>query len=359
MPSKLNTAQSSFDFDNHHLEEDDGLSPMGCVVNGSWYAVDFNKMGTIEDRLHAAFDFARERHAIYLRRSRGLPKPWTRDPILSGFRFCNIYRQLDTVSIWINENIIQPYEDDPNLWFMLCAARVINWPPSLTAMMDVKGGFGIGGRYDPYIACKALKARKDAGEKVVTGAYLVNSVASPDDPDLIRGDKLAFVTHKTLGHIWPDRDKLTPRFKRTLQESVETLMEYKGYGAFTSYQITVDLSYNKKWLAKAPDINTFNAAGPGTKRGLGRIYTGDKGGIMQEDVRKCILHMHKIGGSEKYWPQTSKDMSKGFAPIELSNVSNLNCEFDKYVRTFNGEGSPRSVYEGVPRAKPRENKSLF
>lgn len=40
-----------------------------------------------------------ERHAIYERRLRGQKRPWTDDPILHKFRFCNVYRQLDPTSV--------------------------------------------------------------------------------------------------------------------------------------------------------------------------------------------------------------------------------------------------------------------
>ena len=52
--------------------------------------------------------FIKERHDIYLKRKAGQPGPWTADPILAGGRFCNVFRELDTVTIWIEENIRKP-----------------------------------------------------------------------------------------------------------------------------------------------------------------------------------------------------------------------------------------------------------
>lgn len=348
--------QQAFNFEQE--KPTDGLSPEGVVIDGQWYAADFTRDSSIEERLHNFFDFARERHAIYLRRAKGLPKPWTRDPILANFRFCNVYRELDTVSQWIIENIIEPYEKHPYLWFMLCAARTINWPPTLAQLMDVKGGFGIDKRYSPDVAFKVLMSIRERKEKTITGAYIVNSVTSERDPEHLRGNKLAYIAHRTLGEIWQDRDKLEGKFDRTLQESVETLKDYQGYGAFMAYQITVDLTYSKLWLAEAPDYNTFNSAGPGTCRGLSRVFHNEKFVRMDDPEKtKLLAFQLKASLNPNYWPQTSDDMKTGFAPLSMSNLSNCNCEYDKWTRSCLGQGKMRSRYNGVDPSKT--NPSLF
>lgn len=338
----------------------DGLSPKGYVhKDGEWYAQNFAKASTIEERLHNFFDFARERHAIFLRRARGVKKPWTRDPILSSYRFCNIYRELDTVSLWIRDNIILPYEDHADLWFMLCMARVINWPDSLQEMMDVKGAFPADGRYNSKIAFEALMSRRKRGLKTITGAYIINSVTSKKDPPIIQGNKLAYIAYRTLGEIWEDREKLRSCFKETLQKSVETLKKYQGYGPFIAYQVTVDLSYTKKWLGNAPDYNTFNSAGPGTCRGLSQVFHGQKF-VRMDDAEKTKLLSFQLRASknERYWPNTSKDMTKGFAPLSMSNVSNCNCEFSKHLAVALGIGKMRSSYPGRP-THAELQRSLF
>ena len=343
----------------------DDLSPKGAFIEVGpdrslqWYCTDWKKAKDIESRLHCFFDFARERHAVYLRRAAGLPKPWTNDPILQTKKFCNIYRELDTVSQWVINEVIKPYEDDPNLWFMLCACRAINWPDTLAEMIDVRGGFGIRGQYSPDVAYSVMKSRGDRGLKTITGAYLVNSVTTPKDPDHIRGNKRAYLAYRTLGEIWSARKEVQGGFKSTLQLAVETLQKYKGYGPFVSYQVTVDLSYSNKWLGKAPDLNTFNSAGPGTARGLSRVFHGEKSVRMDNNEKTRLLAFQlKASGNQDYWPQTSKDMKIGFAPLSMSHVSNINCEADKHARLQLGEGKMRSSYPGQKETYSAQ-KSLF
>ena len=49
-------------------------------------------------RIDEFWRYVLERHSIYERRLQGYTRPWTDDPILHRFRFCNVYRRLDPTS---------------------------------------------------------------------------------------------------------------------------------------------------------------------------------------------------------------------------------------------------------------------
>ncbi|HAT63685.1 MAG TPA: hypothetical protein DCS66_03655, partial [Flavobacteriaceae bacterium] len=80
------------------------------------------------DNIERFFDYINERHSIYLKRQKRDPFPWTEDEILQTFSFCNVFRELDTVTIWLRQNWREPYADHPNLPFAMSMARQINWP---------------------------------------------------------------------------------------------------------------------------------------------------------------------------------------------------------------------------------------
>ncbi len=61
--------------------------------------------------------FVNERLTIYERKTRGENPPWTNDPILNKYRFCNIYRELDRQTIFFHK-ILKPLEGDFELWFL-------------------------------------------------------------------------------------------------------------------------------------------------------------------------------------------------------------------------------------------------
>src|ERR1700676_1496787 len=83
--------------------------------------------------------FVKERESIRLKREQGLPPPWTDDPILSKFRFCNVRRSDDRVSRWLIQNVLTQANIDYDLkWFLQFSAlcRTINWPPTIKAILD-------------------------------------------------------------------------------------------------------------------------------------------------------------------------------------------------------------------------------
>ncbi|HEX7193517.1 MAG TPA: nucleotide kinase domain-containing protein, partial [Chthoniobacterales bacterium] len=49
---------------------------------------------------------AAERHAIYLKRLKGEPPPWTNDPILQAHKFTNAFRAADRVSQYCIKDVI-------------------------------------------------------------------------------------------------------------------------------------------------------------------------------------------------------------------------------------------------------------
>lgn len=307
-------------------------------------------MSAEDDMVTKFAKFAIERHKIYLKKTvLSKEKPWTSDPILRSNRFCNIYRELDTVSIWIRDHIIEPYEDNPNLWFMLCIARLINWPPTLQMIManDLWPE-------DTWNADKVYEVMADwyeSGHKTITSAYLINSVP-PKDLDVPDTRKVYYIPKIGLDPLWKDRKRIRNQFKTSLKEAVNTLGSYHGWGQFMSYQVVVDLTYSKRWLINAPDYNTFNSPGPGTKRGLSRYFTGGiDGGLNKKDLNGLIIRQREEVNAkmrelvpDKWW---TDDFETGFQDLSLSNMSNLNCESDKYLRVFQGESKMRSKYPGV------------
>ena len=53
---------------------------------------------TIENPVQSFFNFCKERENIRLKRERGLPRPWSKDPIFQNGRFLNVFREDDRVS---------------------------------------------------------------------------------------------------------------------------------------------------------------------------------------------------------------------------------------------------------------------
>lgn len=302
------------------------------------------------ERIECMARFIVERHKIYLKKSRGYPKPWSKDPVFQTSKFTNIYRELDPGTIWIVDNIVKPYEDHKDLWLMLAIARIINWPDTLQAMMDAN--VWPVSKWDAHKTFQVLQEIQDR-TKLVTGAYLVNSVF-PKGYKKIRGSKAEYIPIIAIDPLWKNRAELRSHFKKTsMLEAVSTLTKCHGFGPFIANQVVVDLTYSKKWLGKAPDLNTFTSPGPGTVKGMNWILTGNlHSGISGKKLGPDMIRTRDLVNMtvkklvpKKYW---TGDFRTGFADVSMPNYSNCNCELSKMVRSIQDGGTHRmkNKYDG-------------
>lgn len=276
--------------------------------------------------------FIIERHRIYERRKLGQPKPWTKDPILQQYRFCNVYRELDTVTIWIRENWRTPWRDDPNVWFAMVVARFVNWPDSLHDLHSaVCNGSRINWSKRNFIL--ELDARQKRGEKVWSGAYMVNAVGGDGRT------KAAYLAERVLTPIWERRKAGRAAFSgTTLQGAHDWLRQHRGMGSFMAAQVVCDVKYTPL-LVKARDWWTWAASGPGSLRGMSRVEFGYLG-MKYTDSEWCALLAEL---KAKIDPILAK---AGMPKMHAQDLQNCLCEFDKYERVRLGEGRPRSKYPG-------------
>lgn len=326
--------------------------------------------------------WANERHAIYLRKclregvkpnqssvtesflttyygefkhaAQGLPDrdgkttALTRDPILQQYRFCNVFRELDRVSAWIRYNIRRRFADHPNLWLMLAIARYINWPETLEKLINLEeyGAWPSSPHFDPRKLGDALDDISASGSKVYTGAYMIRAESNPK-AEWYSWTKQQYIARIVIGRLWEDRgewtdylnpvqDSLTP-FTPTLRSTWEMFQQpkYIGWGPFMSYQVCVDLRWTR-YLDKAPDIDTWAAVGPGSRRGLNRLAGRPLDfPLSQEQGRTEMIQIY----------QNQDHFRAPWLPrVPLSDIQNCLCETDKYLRVKLGEGRPRAQY---------------
>jgi hypothetical protein len=122
--------------------------------------------------------------------------------------------------------------------------------------------------------------------------------------------------------------KLDPH---SLENSWMELQQYPCVGAFIAGQIIADLKYTSH-LKDAKDWKDWAALGPGSTRGLNRLYERDlKAKIGQE---QGLEEMREVASHVEGWN------------LHLQDVQNCLCEFDKYERVKWGQGKPRAAYDG-------------
>ena len=273
-------------------------------------------------RTEDLFRFVSERYAVLQHRKQGLPKPWTQDPILQNYRFCNVYREDDTVTQWIKENWRDPNTNDPDVWFAMAVARYVNWPDTLAEIgYPVPWGQGHG--------FKAVMQRlTDTGKKVWTGAYMIHAGKG--------GSKVAHIADNILTPLWERRDYIGET--RSCAHLQKRLTEFNGIGSFMAGQIVCDTKYTRM-LDTALDWWEFAVEGPGSKRGLNRVM----GRPVNQNWKEGEWFVTLCGLRAAILPMIQ---AAGMPPLHAQDLQNCLCEFDKYERVRLGEGRPRSNYPG-------------
>lgn len=279
------------------------------------------------------FAFARERYNIFLRRRAGEPGPWTEDPILQEFRFCNVFREDDRVTQWMRQNLTRPIGYDNER--QIRAATVFRWFNKIETGELLKDL--LLGDWDTEEARRRLSARVAEGKTILGAAYMIKSP--------LRKDKVTGLLEciDAVNHDIPEMAETFAPRATTLQSVHERLCTYPFLGPFMAYEMVTDLRRSPV-LAGAPDIDTWASAGPGAARGIARVLDLPLGtykhGVAKD--RECMNdRMRELlsvaQNDPDAWPTA-------WPRWEMREVEHTLCEFDKYERARLGEGRPKQRF---------------
>jgi hypothetical protein len=265
-----------------------------------------------------------ERDAVRLRKERGLPKPWTTDPLLRDYRWCNVRRMDDRVSVALMANWY-PLHGKPETQLVAAVlARLVNWPASLD---DITGPQ----RFDMAhlsLARAKLGHRASMGYKVFTGAYVVPGVPGRNKVDSVC-DLAELVASRASG-ILAD----------SMAATWANLVKIDGLGSFLAGQMVADLAHlsaGEQWQ----DAATWAPLGPGSARGMNRLMGRPKDKAISQaqfDVELPAL----IGVLKPLIAGIWEDRR-----LQAFDTQNCLCEYDKARRLMLGEGQVRSRYDGA------------
>lgn len=292
----------------------------------------------------------RERHQIYVKRNLGMFKPWTDDEVMQSFFFTNPYRENDKVTRWFRGRVREPLAEVPEVIFATIAFRWFNLPETgdiLIGPINRKGDLisqNLLLNWDEGEALRRLSEVRARGEKVFTGAFMINSPG---------GEPKLEAICKRISNVWRDIDELksiwAPGFEvnsgecPSMQVVHEVLTQFPGLGGFMAYEIVCDLRYTYL-LRDAEDKMTWCNPGPGAIRGLYRIAGEDfaKGNNASSPPRPKDWQERM----QKLLAETNARLPymRGF---EMREIEHSLCEFDKYERARMGDGRMKRTYNGV------------
>jgi len=281
-----------------------------------------------EAHLQRFFDFSRERYHIMLRRRLGQPAPWTTDPVLAMWRFCNVFREDDRTTTWFRENIRNELSMEPRVVMATIAFRAFN----RVETGEILKPFLLNEDYNFPEWRRLLTERAEANFPVVTGAYMIKTA-----PKLNKIDGVLYQLSEAKMREASIMDWIRNNdWGFCTQESLwELLCTFPYIGQFTANEVVVDLTHTHI-LRAARDLDTWTNPGPGCSLGIGMLLHGD-GQVYrrhaQADRRVMTGIMTEFlyaSREERYWPQA-------WPRWTLHTVEWGFCELSKYLRGLAGQ----------------------
>jgi len=229
--------------------------------------------------------FAAERHRAYLLRLVQPTPPWTDDPIISAYRFTNVFRAADRVSQYLIAEVQygRGRSQDPiELFFRTMLfnlfKKIETWELLETALGPIDSSI------DLELVSSELTTAMLRGDRIYTAAYIMPSPAFGYDKK--HKNHLALLAHM-LAQGLPA--KLLRA--RSLREVYEAILAYSGIGPFLAYQYAIDLNYTAMLEFREDE---FVVPGPGALDGIAKCFS-DLDGATPTQV---IHRMHETQEQE-------------------------------------------------------------
>jgi len=279
---------------------------------------------TMEERF---FAFIFERQSIWYRRFvLRLPAPWTEDPILSTYKFCNMYRELDASTRALMGRLNRcrnRREQVLNIVFF----RFFN----LRRLYEDLG-IDLFRQEETDVVLAGFERMRRKGQPIFNNAYII----SPGHDE--RPKHVTILEHLKALDV-PD---LVARLDGapTPEAAHEILMTIPCVGSFLAGEIWTDLAsvgfFRQGWTD-----NDFVAIGPGAAWGLdllvGRKLTA---GEREEPLRR--LHIAQGSMLPDAWRDIAYMEAGSNMPfLSLTNMEGALCEFRKYTNLSQGKGRRR------------------
>ena len=290
---------------------------------------DANTVCTWEGYLY----FVYEREAMRVARENNYSGVLTNDPILLKYRFTNIRRKHDRASQWVINKLIRPNSNRVDLWFTLLIARLVNWPPTLQALLDAEVIPCRPEDFDPVKFSAVLEQQKARGFKVYGAAYMVYPTMM--NPGGVKSESIAKYIIGDAVLRADDIKKVLWGEKPNIENTVFVLTHCYGVSTFIAGQVAADLTYDCGHLGHAVDLYSYAPKGPGSQRGLSLLLARPINRVWkQSEFNSSLIQASELIKEKLH-----------ISGLTLHDVQNTMCEYSKYVKAVLGQGTPKSTYK--------------
>lgn len=266
--------------------------------------------------------FASRRHRAFEARLKGESLPWSDDPILQTFKFCNVYRALDRVSQFLIREVAYgtaPVNSPHDRVFQIVAFRMFSNIRTWEELTRRLGGKPCIEHLRSGALLRELNQIKEQFGGLYTGAFILcaNKAFGFDEK---HKNHEALFRHMFLEQRCAERVIEAPN----LQALVALLQSYPLMGPFMAYQTAIDLNYSE--LINFSE-NDYVQAGPGALRGLKKAFVD----LGDYSPAEAILWM--VERQDQEFARLKIEFSGLFGrPLHAIDCQGLFCELDKYCR---------------------------
>ena len=288
--------------------------------------------------------FAAERQHIFFKRAKRAPQPWTRNAVLSKYKFTNAYRASDRVSQYLIRNVI--YRDDlpgsnAEVFFRVILFKLFN-KIETWRMLEAELGPIVFSDYSFERYCDVLGGAMERGETIYSAAYIMPPGSSAFGYPSKHQNHLRLL-EKMMKDELPDRMEGAG----SMQTAFELFRGYPTIGDFLAYQFVTDVNYST--ITNFSEMD-FVVPGPGARDGLRKCFA-DFGGLNEPELIRFVADRQE---------QEFERLGINFASLwgrrlQLIDCQNLFCEVDKFSRVAHPEIAGRT---GRTRIKQKFSQTL-
>lgn len=289
---------------------------------------------SIDEQTYQRFwDFLYERQLVWYKRNiLKEPFPWTEDPVLLKYKFTNIYRELDTGTQYMFDNVLGKTDDLSIELFNIILYRTYN----LTSTWDHIGFvYDFEKQKDELVA--TLDNLQSSGITIWTSAHMVPPYRT------IEGATKTQRMVKNLLPIWRERQSLLANIQscQDLKSIFKHFVKLLQYGPFLAYELTTDVTYTN--ITTLSEDDYWANPGPGCKRGIKWIFPKLKDlKPTTKDFEDCIIRIRNDQFTRLR--EEFQEIAFDNKILSMRNIEHSLCEFDKYNRTVVGFSKPKQLY---------------
>lgn len=260
-------------------------------------------------------DFAHERIDIWKKKVSGATLPFTDDPILQKYRFCNVFREFDKQTIAIHA-LLNPLRNNFPLWLLnMFYCRMVARPETVeqVGLLSFDDGEN-----------RALHRRLVASPRPRYGTpyvFPISAIQKSATPN-----REQFICEYLPSIMRPIADEIGSWQSMSVVDGVRKILPMFGFGLkFLWTEVLIDVAYQ---YPECIDLFAKFPIGPGSMPTMRRIDSS----IAPEILVKRLAQIPFDSG-----------ITIDGAPLRLSaeNWEGIGCEFRKYTNLQAGTGRKR------------------